>query len=195
MFSKVVLHAAVLGLFFASATFGGDTYQIDPSHSSVAFSVRHLVINKVRGNFKEFSGTISYDEADIAKSSVDVNIKAASINTENEGRDNHLRSPEFFDAENHPEITFVSKQISKKGEELVVSGEFTMHGVTKEVSIPFEVVGKIVDPWGKTRIGIEASLTLNRQDYGVSWSNAMDNGGLVVGNEVRIELNIEAVKQ
>ncbi len=195
MLYKKVSTVFIFGLFFVSAVLGADTYQIDLTHSSVAFSVRHLVINKVKGNYKQFSGTIIYDETDVAKSSVTVTIKTVSINTQDEGRDNHLRGADFFDVENHPEMGFKSKQISKKGDGFVAVGDFTMRGVTKEISVPFEIVGKITDPWGKTRIGIEASLTLNRQDYGVSWSNAMDNGGLVVGNEIKIELNVEAVKQ
>ena len=194
MFKKQ-LTAVILGLLLAGTALSADRYQIDPVHSSIAFSVRHMVINKVKGNFKEFSGTIYYDENDITQSSVEVTIKTASINTENPKRDAHLRSPDFFDAANYPEITFRSKRIVKEGDHYVAIGDLTMRGVTREIRIPFEITGKVTDPWGNTRFGVEASLTLNRHDYGISWSKTLDNGGLVVGNEVKIELNIEAVKQ
>lgn len=190
-----ILALSTLLLLFGGAAQAADTYQIDPVHSTVNFAVKHLVINTVRGNFTEFSGKIVYDEADITKSSVDVTIKAASVNTGNDKRDTHLRSAEFLDAQKYPEILFKSKEIKKEGDGYVVVGDLTLHGVTREVSFPFQILGKIKDPWGKTRIGLEASLTINRQDFGVSWSQTMDNGGLMVGNDVKIELNVEAVKE
>ncbi len=194
MFKKS-LSVVIMGLLMAGTALSADRYQIDPVHSSIIFSVRHLVINKVKGNFKEFSGTIYYDENDVTKSSVEVTIKTASINTDNAKRDAHLRSPDFFDAAKYPEITFRSKRIIREGDRYVAIGDLTMRGVSREIRIPFKIIGKVTDPWGNTRIGVEASLTLNRQDYGISWSQTLDNGGLVVGNEVDIELNIQAVKQ
>jgi polyisoprenoid-binding protein YceI len=180
---------------FVALLAAADTYEIDRSHSSVGFSVKHMVISSVKGSFTDFSGTIMYDEEEITNSSVSVTIKTGSINTGDDRRDGHLRSADFFDAENHPEITFVSKKVSKRADGHVVTGDLTMRGVTKEVEIPFIITGKITDPRGKTRIGVEGKLTIDRQDYGVSWSRTMDAGGLVVSDDVRIELLLEAVKQ
>jgi polyisoprenoid-binding protein YceI len=193
-YPKIIL-AIVLNLFLVSATFGADPYVIDPVHSSIGFSVRHLVISNVKGQFTDYSGTIFFDEQDITKSSVNVTIKTASINTGSNDRDNHLRSADFFDAANHPEITFKSTRIEKKGDGYVCVGTLTMRRVSKEVAIPFTLLGQTKDPRGNTRIGLEANLVLNRQDYGISWSRTMDTGGLVAGNEVKIELNVEAVKR
>jgi len=171
-----------------------DTFNIDKSHSSIMFAVKHMVVSKVKGEFNEYSGTILYDEADVTKSSVEVTIKTASIDTKDQKRDDHLRSPDFFDAEKHPEITFKSKRVEKAKDGFVAVGDLTMHGVTKEITIPFEITGVINDPWGNTRMGVSAELELNRQDYGVSWSQKLDTGGLVVGDDVGIEIEIEAIK-
>ncbi|NIM18860.1 MAG: polyisoprenoid-binding protein [Candidatus Latescibacteria bacterium] len=178
-----------------SAALAADKYVIDASHTSTEFSVRHLVISNVKGNFSDISGVIMYDENDATKSSVDVTIKVASINTNNEKRDDHLRSLEFFDAEKYPEITFKSKKIEKTDDGLKLVGTLTIRGVSKEVAFPFELTGKITDPWKNVRIGAEANLKINRQDFGVSWNNVMEGGGLVVGNDVKITINLEAVKQ
>jgi polyisoprenoid-binding protein YceI len=171
-----------------------DRYEIDPAHTNIGFAVRHLVISKVKGNFKEFSGTILYDEEDITRSSVDVTIKAASINTEHHKRDKHLRSPDFLDVARFPSLSFKSKRIEKRADGYVAVGTLTIHGVSKEVALPFALIGKVKDPWGNTRLGAEARMTINRHDFGVSWSKTMDNGGLVVGNEVEIDITIEAIK-
>jgi len=195
MFRRVLVipvFAAVLGIGLAYAA---DTYQIDPVHTHIGFAVRHLVINNVKGEFTDYSGTIVYDESDITNSSVEVTIKAASINTGNAKRDADLRSPNFFDVEKYPLITFKSKRVEKKGDGYRLVGDLTMHGVTREVAMPFKILGKIKDPWGNTRIGAEASLTLDRRDYGLKYAKKIDAGGLIVGNEVKIELNVEAVKQ
>lgn len=185
---------AVAMLIAPGLSFAADKYVLDNAHSSVDFSVRHMVITNVKGYFGEFGTDILYDAADITKSSVKVTIKTASINTNNENRDNHLRSADFFDAEKFPEITFVSTKIEKAGEELIMHGDLTMRGVTKQVSFPFVINGPITDPWGKSRFGAEASLTVNRMDYGVSWNKILDTGGLTVGNDVKISIQIEAVK-
>lgn len=172
------------------------TYDLDPAHTTIGFSARHLVINNIPGRFREFSGAIQYTPENIAQSSVSFTAKAASIDTGIEQRDTHLRSADFFDVARYPEITFKSTRIEKKGaDSFVAHGDFTLHGVTKPLAIPFKLYGTIKDPWGKTRLGVEAGLTINRQDYGVSWNQKLDNGSLVVGNEVKITLLIEAVKQ
>lgn len=189
---KLVPVVAVL-LLLAAPAWSADTYQIDPVHSLVGFSVRHLMLTNVQGRFNDFSGTIQFDEKDITKSSVTVTIQAASINTENPNRDNDLRSPNFLDAANFPTLSFESRRVVKRRSGYVLIGTLTLHGVSKEVEIPFTMVGKVKDPWGNTRLGFEGSLTLNRQDYGIAYNKTFEGGGLVVGNEVKITLNVEAV--
>lgn len=184
-----------LMLCFTSVALSADVYVVDRIHTTVGFTVRHLVINKVRGKFNEFSGTIVYNEKDITQSSLQGTINAASIDTDHEKRDNHLRSPDFFDVAAYPEITFKSKRVKKEGDGLVLVGDLTMRGTTKEVHIPFEITGTIEDPQGHRRIGFEATLRIDRQAYGISYSKAMDNGGFIVGNTVNIELIGEAVLQ
>ncbi len=169
------------------------TFKIDPVHTSILFTVRHLMINKVHGKFKKFSGEIQYNEKDITKSSVKVTVDAASINTDNQRRDNDLRSKNFLMVEKYPEITFVSKKIRKQGDGFVAIGDLTLHGVTREVQIPFEITAVINDPWGNKRMGVEGSFEINRRDYDILWNRTMDNGGLVVGNKVKIEFNLEAI--
>ena len=173
-----------------------ETYMIDPVHSTIGFSVRHLVINYVPGRFKEFQGTIQYDPSDVTKSSVEFTAKVASIDTGVAPRDNHLRSPDFFDAAKYPDMTFKSTKVERKGKDAYVArGTFTLKGVSKEIAIPFKLYGPVTDPRKTVRLGVEASLTINRQDYGVSWSQKLDNGGLVVANDVNVQLNLEAVKK
>jgi polyisoprenoid-binding protein YceI len=172
-----------------------ETYLVDKTHTLVGFTVRHLVINKVRGKFNDFTGTIIYDEQDITKSALEGTIQVASIDTDNEKRDTHLRSADFFDAANHPQITFVSQRVEQASTTHRLVGDVTIRGITKEIEIPFTITGKIKDLQGKRRIGFEAILRINRQDFGVAYSKVMDNGGLVVGNTVNIELIGEAVKQ
>ncbi|OGS27476.1 MAG: hypothetical protein A3J70_04225 [Elusimicrobia bacterium RIFCSPHIGHO2_02_FULL_61_10] len=134
------------------------------------------------------------DEKNLADCSVEVEIRADSVDTANEKRDAHLKTADFFDTEKFPTLTFKSKKVKKTKAGYTATGSFTMHGVTKEINIPF-TFQKATDPWKKMRIGVEAGLTINRQDYGVNWSNLMDNGGLVVSNQVKIELAVEAVKE
>jgi polyisoprenoid-binding protein YceI len=180
-----------LGLaLLATSAFAADEYKIDPNHSRVGFAVNHMVINTVHGRFNDFSGSILLDEKDIGKSSVNVTIKTASINTDNTQRDNHLRSADFLDAANHPEITFKSKSVEKKGNDYVAHGTLTIRNVSKDVDLVFQLKGPI--NVGKNLLGAEASLTINRQDFGVSWSKALDKGQLVVSNDVKIEINVEA---
>ena len=172
-----------------------DVYQVDSQHTTVGFSIRHMVINNVKGSFKDFTGTIEYDGKDPLTIKASGTIKVASIDTGIHGRDEHLRGPDFLDATQYPDIAFQSERVEKKGNGYALIGKFTMHGVTKEVTLPFTLSGPIVDPLGNTRIGIETGATLNRQDYGINWNKTLDNGGLLVGNEVKAEINAEAVKQ
>jgi polyisoprenoid-binding protein YceI len=169
------------------------TWQIDASHSEVTFRVRHLV-SRVRGGFNDFSGTIVADPANLSTGTVQVDIKTASIDTNNERRDTHLRSADFFDAATHPSITFRSTRVVSNGRSITVHGNLTMRGVTKPVVLEGQMleVGGVA---GKRRIGFEASGTVNRMDYGVSWNRAAEGGGAVLGDEVQITLNIEAIEQ
>jgi polyisoprenoid-binding protein YceI len=189
--SKLSIFSALLFVLAASASaLAADQYKIDPNHSSATFSVRHMVISNVPGRFSDVSGNIVYDEADISKSSVEARIKAATITTDNEGRDKHLKSADFFDVEKYPEITFKSKRVEKRGSQLVAIGTLTMKGVSKEIELPFEL-NKLVTARGTT-IGVVAETKLNRQDYGVSWNRAIEGGGAVVSDEVKIALSLEA---
>jgi polyisoprenoid-binding protein YceI len=172
-----------------------DLYEFDPAHSSIGFGVRHMVITTVRGKFNKFEGRILYDPENITQSSVEVSIEAASIDTGIQKRDNHLRSADFFDVEKHRQITFKSQRIEKTADGFVAHGPLTMHGVTKEVAIPFTVAGPVKDAWGGLRIGAEANLTIDRRDWGLNWNQALEAGGVLVDNNVRIELNVQAVKR
>jgi polyisoprenoid-binding protein YceI len=172
-----------------------DNYSIDAAHSLIGFSVRHLVISKTKGTFGDVTGSLVYVEKDIAKSSVEVTIKVASIDTDNEKRDNHLKSPDFFDVDKYPVITFKSTQVKKVKDGFVAIGDFTIHGVTKQIKLPFMITGIVADPMGNTKLGVEAEISIDRRDYGLTWSKALETGGLVVGNDVSIELSVEFAKQ
>jgi polyisoprenoid-binding protein YceI len=187
-----ILTTALAAAWLTSSASAADTYKIDPMHSSIGFAITHLVINKVKGKFTEFTGTIVLDNNAIQEAKGTVQTK--SIDTGIAQRDNHLRSPDFFDATKFPTITFESKRVEKKAGQTVLVGDFTMHGVTKELSLAVELKGPIKDPMGKSRIGLEGKTKLNRRDYGLTYSKAMETGGLVVGDEVEIEVNAEAAK-
>jgi polyisoprenoid-binding protein YceI len=191
----VVTVACLMSLLVAGGALAADAYVTDTVHTLVGFTVQHFVISKVRGKFNEFHGMIVYDENDITKSSMKGTIKVASIDTDDEERDDHLRSADFFDAVHYPEIIFASKKVEKRGKGYILIGDLTIRGITKEVAVPFVITGKIVDPRGKMRIGFEASLRMNRKDFGVAYHRLMDNGGLVVGDTVDIELIGEAIKE
>jgi polyisoprenoid-binding protein YceI len=169
-------------------------YTIDPVHTFSEFSIRHLVISNVKGTIPDISGTILYDAEDITKSSVDVTLQVASINTHVEKRDDDLRSPEFFDVEKFPVITFKSTRVEKTSSGLMISGILTIRDIAHEVEFPFELSGPITDPWGNSRLGVQAKLTINRQDYGLTYNQVLESIGLAVGNDVNIELNVEAIK-
>ena len=168
-------------------------WDVDVMHTSIGFSVQHMVVSHVTGRFNKFSGSIVADSKDLGKSSVEFTIQAASVDTNVPARDAHLKSADFFDAAKYPTITFKSSGIDKKDDgSYVAHGAFTMHGVTKTVDLPFTVVGPIKDAFGLIRFGLQSKLKVNRQDYGVKWNQTLDSGGVVVGNEVDIEINLEA---
>jgi polyisoprenoid-binding protein YceI len=171
------------------------TYTIDKTHSEAMFQVRHLV-TRVRGRFSDFEGAIQFNAAQPDQSSVAFTIKTASVDTSVADRDNHLRSEDFFHVEKHPHITFVSKAIVNKGDnEFDVTGTLTIRGVTKDVTLPVTFLGEAKDPWGNARIGFEAELTINRKDYGLLWNAALETGGFLVGDDVKITLQIQAIAQ
>jgi polyisoprenoid-binding protein YceI len=186
--------AVLAGLSQVGMVFGADVYQVDPSHTSVNFMVRHLAIYKVRGQFHKFTGTIRYDEADITQSALEGTIQVDSLDTEQAKRDNDLRGEQFLDAEHYPTITFASQRVEQRDDGYALIGTMTMHGVSKEVTIPFTLTGPVVH-MGKTLLGFEASFEINRRDFGITYAKMMDSGGLVVGNTVQIELSGRAVKQ
>jgi polyisoprenoid-binding protein YceI len=172
--------------------FGADTLQIDPVHSAVDFSIRHLV-GRVKGRFEVFSGTIVYDQKDITNSSVNISIKTISIDTGNERRDGHLRTADFFGVDSFPEITFQSTKISEEGGKKFASGPLTIHGVKKEIRLPFGIMGVMKDKEGNTWAGFESGITINRKDFGITWNRALEDRGFLLGDEVRITLFIEGV--
>ena len=187
---KMIL-AGVLGLLVAGSTLAADALKIDRAHSHVNFEIRHLV-SSVTGSFKDFGGTIQFDKAAPAQSSVDFSIKTASIDTGAEGRDKHLQSPDFFDAEKNPEITFKSKKIAKKsGDTYDVTGDFTMHGVTKEITIPVSYLGSVKGQRGET-FGFKTNFTVNRKDYGVAWNRELEAGTWLLGDDVEVRISLEA---
>ncbi len=186
----------VLALFFVTnLAFAVPVYKVDPVHSDVGFKVSHLVISKVRGNFTEFEGEIGYDKDNLKDSYIKGTIQVKSIDTNNEDRDAHLRSNDFFAADDYPKITFESKSIERRGSDYVAKGDLTMRGVTREVQVRFTVSGPIEHPNGKEVIALSGGLKVDRQDYGIAFNKTLDSGGLVVGNEVEIELEIEAIEQ
>ncbi|UCC45809.1 MAG: YceI family protein [Candidatus Zixiibacteriota bacterium] len=167
-------------------------WKIDKSHSSVNFEVRHLVITKTHGNFTEFDGTLNFDESSFEESAVTFSVKTASVNTDDEARDEHLRSADFLDAEKYPDMTFKSVNVTRgEGAEFKLVGDLTIRGVTKSVTFECEYFGTVKDPWGNSKSGFTAKTRINRHDFGVSWSKTLDSGGLVVGDEVTIILDLE----
>jgi len=193
MMKKAILAIGIL-LLVATSVSAAD-FSLDTPHSGVNFTVRHMAISKVRGTFNDFTGSFNVDSPDTTKWTCEAVIQVASIDTRNEKRDGHLRSADFFDAENHPTITFKStKVVPKGGDQLEIHGDLTMRGVTKPVVLDAELTGNITDPWGNERIGATAKGTINRMDFGVSWDNAMETGGLIVSHEVDITLEVEGVR-
>ena len=190
--SRGVSLAAALAA--ASPALAAETYSFDKAHTTVGFQVRHIVTN-VGGKFNDFTGTIQVDRAKPESSSVEFTIQAASINTNEPKRDEHLRSADFFDVATHPTVTFKSTSIKANGKDSwLVTGDLTMRGVTKQVTLPVTFLGEGKDPWGNEKMGFETAITVNRKDYGINWNKALDQGGLLVGDEVKVEISVEANK-
>ncbi len=168
------------------------TFQIDRMHSDVEFQVRHL-LTKVRGHFGDFGGTVIMDDAHPANSQVEVTINADSIDTQTPDRDTHLRSADFFDVETYPTITFKSTSVDARGEGAFdVAGNLTIHGVTRPVVLPVSYLGRAKDPWGNDKAAFETELMINRKDFGLNWNAALETGGFLVGDDVKISLSIQA---
>jgi polyisoprenoid-binding protein YceI len=191
---KTVLFTALL-TSFAGTAFAGD-WDVDASHSAAQFAVRHMMVAMVRGQFDKMSGSVKVDDKDITKSVIDVTIDAKSINTRDAKRDEHLRAADFFDTAKHPNITFKSKKIEKAdGNKLKVTGDLTMRGVTKPVTLVTEVSNPVKNPWGQTIRGVTATGTLNRKDWGLVWNKALEAGGVAVGEEVQLTIDAELVQK
>ena len=180
----------------STATTKKTTWVIDPAHTTVEFAVKHMMVTTVRGRFGQVSGTIELDEEDLTRSSAEVTIPVASIDTREEQRDAHLRSADFFDAENHPNMTFRTRSIERAGEdEYRVTGDLTIRGVTREVVLDARLEGRAKKPTGEDVIGLTASTSIDREDYGLKWNVALEAGGWLVGKEVRISLDVQAIRQ
>ncbi|MBK9740765.1 MAG: polyisoprenoid-binding protein [Actinobacteria bacterium] len=171
------------------------TWVIDPTHTNLGFSARHAMVAKVRGTFAEFAGSFTIDGDNLAASSAEVTIQVASIDTKTADRDAHLKSPDFLDAETFPTITFVSTAVAAKGDDVVITGDLTIHGVTKSVDVAYEFIGISQDPWGQTKIGFEGSTKISRKEFGLTWNAALETGGVLVGDEIKLNLDVEATKQ
>jgi len=193
-FAKTLL--AAIAVVLPGSAFAAD-YVIDPSHSTVGFTVRHLMVTKVRGTFEKVSGTVKYDPKAPEKIAIEATIDAASIDTREPKRDDHLRGPDFFDVEKYPTLTFKSKKAKAKGKgKLEVVGDLTIRGVTKEVTLLVEGLDQeIKDPWGNVRRGATATTKINRKDFGLTWNQVLETGGVMVGDDVDIQIDVELIQQ
>ncbi len=193
-FAGAVILTAAMAL---QATAASTTWQIDPAHTAAQFAVKHMMISTVRGEFKNVTGAVIWDDQDLTKSKVNVTIDAKTVNTGEEARDKDLKSDKFFDVANFPTMTFVSKKVETNGTgQLKVTGDLTIRGVTKEVVLDVEgPTAPIKDPWGNTRSAVSATTHVNRQDFGVKWNANLDGGGVVVGDTVTITIDLEMTKQ
>jgi polyisoprenoid-binding protein YceI len=171
------------------------TYAIDPSHTRIGFVARHAMVTKVRGAFNEFEGSAVVDATDLARSSATLTIQAASIDTRNSQRDDHLRSNDFLAMEEFPQITFVSTAVEVTGPtSLELTGDLTIKGVTNSVTVPFEFEGAATDPFGNLRVGFEGAVTINRKDFGITWNAALETGGVLVSDKIVLEFEVSAIK-
>jgi polyisoprenoid-binding protein YceI len=188
-----IMMAALLAVSAGSAS--AASYDLDASHSTIGFGVKHMVVTTTKGQFTEYAGGFEYDSANPASLKAQATIKVASVDTGNAKRDDHLRNADFFDVATHPDITFVSTGAVAEGDQVVLTGNLTIKGVTKEIKLPLTVNGPITDPWGNVRVGLEGKAKINRQDFGVTWSKTMDGGGLVVGDDVTLDIVVEGIQK
>ena len=195
MKSTIIAFAVMAAVLSGSAATWAANYNIDASHSEVQFKVRHLGISNVTGSFPVFEGKFTFDEGQPGGGAVSVTIDASSIDTGTDARDEHLRSPDFFNVAEFPELRFESTSVESQGEDLKVHGNLTIHGVTLPVVLDTEYQGAAVDPWGNSRVAFAATTKINRKDYGLTWNKALEAGGLLVGEEVKIMLAIQGIEQ
>ncbi len=177
-----------------AADIAGD-YVLDPAHTRIGFSARHAMVTKVRGQFDEFEGTAHVDTQNPAASTVNVTIQTASVTTGQAQRDGHLKSPDFFDVETYPQITFVSTDVERDGTEWSITGDLTINAVTKPVTVLFEETGEAKDPFGNLRVGFEGSVTLNRTEWDLKWNSPLETGGVLVSEKVALEFDVSAIRQ
>ena len=184
------------GLLIVSASMAqASTYKLDAAHSIVGFSVKHLVVSKVKGRFNKFDGTFNFDEKTNEASKIEIKVDAASVDTNDKKRDEHLMSPDFFDVKNNPELKFVSDKVTvKKDKPVKLTGQLTMRGVTKPVTLELTYGGAVTDPWGNEKVGFTINGKINRKEWGINWNKTLDKGGLTVSDEVMIEIEGEAMK-
>lgn len=182
-------------MFFVAPAVFAAKYTVDVPHTQIHFSVAHLMVFKVRGSFTDFSGEIDIDTQNKTLTSASAVIKAESIDTRNAKRDEHLRSPDFFEVDKYPEIYFTSKKINGTGDDITVIGDLTIRGVTKEITLKGGFAGVAVDPWGNSRAGFTATGEVDRRDFGLTWNKALEAGGFVVGDKITIGLEVEAIAQ
>lgn len=194
---RIVRFAAIALLVATPALADTSTWQIDPDHTSAQFAIKHLMVSTVRGTMGPVTGTATLDDADLGKSSVTASVDIKGIDTRNQKRDDHLRSPDFFDVAKYPSLTFASKKVEKVGDgQYKVTGDLTLRGVTKEVVLAVEgSPTPMQDPFGNTKLGGSATTRLNRKDFGLNWSKSLDGGGVVLGDEVEVTIDIELVKK
>jgi polyisoprenoid-binding protein YceI len=189
--NRKLFAAFALSALATVPAFAAEVYSVDAGHSDVSFQVRHLV-TQVRGKFSDYQGTIELDPAKMENSKVEFHIKATSIDTALPDRDKHLRSEDFFAVDKFPEIVFKSQKVKATGKDAYdVTGQLTIRGVTKTVTLPVTFLGKVRDPWGNDKAGFATETTINRKDYGIVWNAALDNGGVVLGDDVKIAINLE----
>ncbi len=172
------------------------TWEIDPAHSNAQFSVRHMMISNVKGEFSKVGGQVRFDPTQPENFSAEASIDVSTINTREHDRDNHLKSPDFFHVEEYPTITFKSKRAEKSSDGLKLTGDLTIHGVTREVTLDVEgPTPPTKDPWGNTRVGASATTKINRKDFGLTWNQALETGGILVGDEIKITVDVELIAQ
>lgn len=187
--------ATAFGLLLGSPAHAA-TWELDGTHSAAQFSVKHMMISTVRGDFGKVTGTVNLDDKDLTKSSLDIAIDASTINTREPKRDEHLRSPDFFDVGKFPKITFKSTQITKQSDgKYAVTGDLTLHGVTKPVTLTTELSAEVKDPWNNVRRGATGTTKISRKDFGLTWNKALEAGGVAVSDEVNITVDVELVKK
>ena len=172
-----------------------ETYAIDPVHSTIGFGATHLMVSQVKGQFTDYQGTVTFDPANADTNAADVTIQAKSVDTGNADRDKHLSGPDFLDVEKFPTLTFKSNSIKKEGDKYSISGDLTIHGVTKPITIPATINGPVKSPFGTHVIGISGQKTINRKDFGIEFNKQMDQGGYVVGEEILLDISVEASKK